>query len=335
LNKPPKIYPKGKLQENLVIFYKKYGDKFDATYNKKKLTFSLEKVKFYDSTVEFFRLTYDNKFIDELHHIAISFYDGVEKKKNNVGCIESIRKNSDFRGTELVNIAIIISRMMGATILFLNDATYFLSKKRGGGGEKRSLSTQTLIDSGETYYQKFGFEFWRKSCSFHYAPSNTSIQSWASNIIRKMRKITLVEVINYIDKLLHFITNIIRDPQRYNKTLEMKTISQPFYSSFEKNDFILIEGSEILHKLLTISFHCSEIIAFIGHLPKKSKTMKFYEIITLANKEGFKYDEIIHFVCYYRGFIISYDSKKITNEIFVPFYMLYHISHDFDFYIKL
>ena len=327
----PEIYPKGKLQENLIKFHKKYGSKFVAKYGNKKINFNLEKTKFVGGPVEIYRLIYDDDYYDTLHPISIDFFDGFEQKKNNVAYLATIRKTPDFGGKQLIKIAIIITKMLGATILYVNDGTYFMDKM----DEKRPLSMQMLISENKTYYQKLGFDYWRKTCTYNSFLTNASMKKWTENMVKKIKKITLIDAIKYINKLLDFIIKIIRDPNRHNFIIKMKIISSPIYTPFEKNDYVLEPSHKIIDKFLTIIYHCSEIIKFTGILNRISKSMKFYEIINIAHNEGREeYGAITNFIFNYDSFILEYDKKIITNEIFAPFRLLSFAIREYDFYMK-
>ena len=190
------------VQKNIKLLLKNYGNKFNIKYNKHILTVKLYKnlnIKCYELCYDIDNRTYD------LAPFKITFHDPtiVPKQLNNNSYISNIHKTEQITGTEMVEIALTINKMLNVKKTYIHDGTNIKC-----GTLEYDLSYMKLLEKNTTFYMKFGFKFRIGSHDFIRFNTNDEKHIFIVNVISKCRKIEIKSVLNMylrISDLLHLI----------------------------------------------------------------------------------------------------------------------------------
>ena len=141
------------VQKNIKLLLKNYGNKFNIKYNKHILTVKLYKnldIKCYELCYDIDNRTYD------LAPFKITFHDPtiVPSQLNNNSYISNIHKTEQITGSEMIEIALTINKMLNVKKTYIHDGT-----KIKCGTLEYDLSYMKLLEKNTTFYMKFGFKF--------------------------------------------------------------------------------------------------------------------------------------------------------------------------------
>jgi len=223
-------YKKGKLQDNLIEFEKKFGNSFQIKYMDHILDIDLKKVKL-PNEVEFYRMTYDIPHRTTfLTPIIIDFIDIKKTQKNNITYISNIQKTDKLSGSDLLKISLEINKILGAEKTMLYDGTRVKCDKNN---EEMDLSLLKLIERDKTFYMNLGFEFEVDNDAWSYWrwSDKDKFMKEINRLLTNIRNIKTSDIIKEYKETLDLINDIIKDnykgkfdilknnsnPTRYNK----------------------------------------------------------------------------------------------------------------------
>jgi hypothetical protein len=203
-------YKKGKLIENISKLYKKYGSKFNIRMNEIIIPVKLVKTKL-PNGVKFYRLIYDIEHrTTRLTPIIIDFIDPIKVETNNFSYIANIQKTNDISGSKLVKICLTINKILGAQKTYIGDGTEVVCAKNN---QVMDLSYIKLIERGTTFYMNLGFDFEVTDRDWFYKKfySTKELKKKIYNLLKKIRSIKTVSLINEYEETLSLLSKIIKD----------------------------------------------------------------------------------------------------------------------------
>jgi len=267
-------YKKGKLQDNLIEFEKKFGNSFQIKYMDHILDIDLKKVKL-PNEVEFYRMTYDIPHRTTfLTPIIIDFIDIKKTQKNNITYISNIQKTDKLSGSDLLKISLEINKILGAEKTMLYDGTRVKCDKNN---EEMDLSLLKLIERDKTFYMNLGFEFEVDNDAWSYWrwSDKDKFMKEINRLLTNIRNIKTSDIIKEYKETLDLINDIIKDNYK-GKFDILKNNSNP-----TRNDEIYIEKPE--EKIKEIFDESKQVLDI---LYKYKDEVKFYKILIKLFKDN-------------------------------------------------
>ena len=115
--------------------------------------------------------------------------------------IHNIHRTAAISGTQLVNFALTIGRKLGATEALLQDAATVVCKTNQ---ERLNLSLITLIRTGKSFYERFGFEAYPKTRRKRVAAR-----------IKRFQAVTLADVLKRFRQAIRLLERARKDPATF------------------------------------------------------------------------------------------------------------------------
>ena len=277
----------GHLQANVAALAKKYGKHFKIKYKKLVVPVVLMRrtslangsshwILFYEEDAN--RTTYLRPFM-------ISFFDLFDQtSKTDVVYIENIHRTDKISGSDMVRLVLEINRVLGAKTARIYDGT----RVDCGKDVKMDLSFLKLIETGATFYMKFGFKFDAKpehvlgQNAFRSDKDMVREVEW---LISNIRRIKVADIRREYELYLEILNKVVVN-QDVDK-LKLLVIWRMGYN-ISNEFFKKIEMSEI-GKLF------SECVFMLEVLNSTKQTLLYKLLIDLFNdeKECAKYSDVV------------------------------------------
>ncbi len=297
-------YKKGDLQNNLIDFEKKFGNRFDIKYKNNKYEIILNKVKL-PNGLEYYKMVLDIPHrTTKLTPFIIDFFDNIKAVKNNNSYITNIQKTDRLSGTDLVKICLQINKILGAEKTLISDGAEIYCDK---SNEPMDLSFIKLLEKDKTFYMGLGFEFEITNTQFPYyrIENKTQLENHVNKIIKNIRKIKTIGIIREYTNTLELMTEIITD--NYKKKFEILLMD---FNSINKQGYIYVEKPET--KINEIILESKQVLDILN---KYKDEKQFYKILVKIFR-----DNCDEYVILYKYIVenlrtqIIYGNNKITRD---------------------
>ena len=309
------------IQNNIEILYKTYGNKFTIKYNNKLIPVILDRIEYKNLKMKIFQLRYDDKRIDGLYPFSILFIDPLLFVKNNNTYINNIRKSDDLNGTEMVKLVLEINKTLSVNKTYLYDGTTISC-----GNNNYDLSFLKLIEKYHTFYMKFGFKYVPKSGSrtTNHFKSYNELNSTIVDIVNKIRKIKIMDIINEYNDTLNLLCDVIIKQDYDNLTIELSDLH-----SYVISPSIPTQKDDSKESIIGIMEECKIMLDLLSKY--KHKKFLYLMCIDLFNdkEKCDMYDTVIKYIYANWRYLIKYKNKKITHNYGELFHYLSELRYEF------
>lgn len=309
-------YKTGKLIENVSKLYKKYGSKFSIKMNDIVIPVKLVKTKL-PNGLKFYRLIYDIEHrTTRLTPIIIDFLDPIKVEINNFSYISNIQKTNDISGSNLVKICLAINKILGAKKTYLGDGTEVLCAKNN---QLMDLSYIKLIERGTTFYMNLGFDFEVTDKDWFYKrfSSTKELKKKIYSLIKKIRTIKTITLINEYEATLSLITKIIKD--NYKGKFEI------LYNNSNLTKEAEIYAENPYKKITEIFDECKTMLEILN---KYKNIEKFYLILVKTFRETCdEYTTLNKYIMENDRTKIIYDKAVIKRNYVIDFDLLKNLRY--------
>lgn len=132
--------------------------------------------------------------------------------------IHNIHRTATISGTQLVNFALTVGRKLGAAEALLQDAATVVCEK---SNDRMNLSLITLLKTGKSFYERFGFEAYPKTRRKRVAA-----------LVGRFQKIKVSDVLKRFKQALRLLERARADPA----TFELRIKGDAGYPSIYVRD---------------------------------------------------------------------------------------------------
>ena len=115
--------------------------------------------------------------------------------------IHNIHRTPEIRGTQMVNFVLAVCRKLGAKKASLQDAATVVCRKNG---HEMNLSLISLLKSGKTFYERFGFQITLKKSKKQLAP-----------LLEKIRSVPLQTVCKRFEQAVKVLQQALKDSRTF------------------------------------------------------------------------------------------------------------------------
>jgi hypothetical protein len=116
--------------------------------------------------------------------------------------IHNIHKVNGISGTQMVNFVLALCRKLGASEALLQDEAMVVCKKNN---HAMTLSLITLLKSGKSFYERFGFVAFPKTKRLRMAA-----------LLRRLRKVQMVDVLKRFEQAVDMLEKARADPRTFD-----------------------------------------------------------------------------------------------------------------------
>ena len=265
------------LQENLNELEKHFGNCFSIKQKDIVLRFDLKKINHEPyRNIKFWRLEHiEEKRTTSREPLVIDFVNPVNWDLNDICCMTSLQKTSEYTGKQLVSLCINICKKLNAKKIITGDEA---SIKCGLNGTTRiDISLLKLILSKQTYYTSMGWKFFQSNSCFFLTQIQdlNKIEEIINDIVDRIRLIKTNAIIKECEDTIC----LIEKAQKENYSEELEIIipypkiyhSIPSYSPnpIAQSQKILNLVSGVL-KILHSNNDCVYIYELMAKLSKTS-----------------------------------------------------------------
>jgi hypothetical protein len=263
------------VQTNLSYLSDKFGERFKIKNESIELTVKLFKCTIIANNLQFYKLQYDESNRTDIRaSFAVWFYDPKTMELNNNCLIHHIRKTDKHSGSDIVNFVLDILQKLNVKTAILHDGATI-----DCNGTQLSLSYQKMLEKGQTYYMRFGFEpisLGHYSCEI---PFNNKEEWWklTKNLLDKINKISVKYMILFNEKLLKLIDDV-----KKNKNFDNIKIKYFMVPSIEPYDYYYEKSTNINSKIMELEKAANDIIKILTNT--KILNFREYTIWLFNNK---------------------------------------------------
>lgn len=324
LNKSYPKYKKENLQENLNMFYNKYGETFNIKYEYNGKEYYLKNVEMYiakkNDGEQYYDLLYDVPGNKEYPCLEIAFIDR-NSELNNTSYLAYINKSDDIPGTVMVKIAIEINKILGAKTIELYDDSSIKCDNT-----KMSLSFIKLLEKGTTFYTGLGFKFNINKCNniMYKFKNEDDLENEINNLINEIRKLKVQDIIKDFTSIMDLINLAIKE-------------------NF-KNDFIVSKNNSMLkyHDNIIVTKNNMDaitelninVLLFLSILNNSNDEYFYKYLIKLFKNNCSDYIKIMKIINY-KLYSVSYKDTEIILKWSKNFIMLNEYRHIYTFIYEL
>jgi len=302
LNLDKKQYFKGDLKSNLSQFYKNYSGKILIKYKKKKINTVVEYSKLANGLKYISIFSDDDNRETPLMLFKIDFIDIRTAKFNGNAYIANIHRSKEISGTTLVNMCITICKMLAVKTIIIGDGTEVYCYD-----EVYDLSFLKLIETGKTFYMRFGFENDPTGNSGYYQFKNLKeLKLMRNNLINYIRNIKMSDIIKEYKNTLEIVTKCMAENNKGKLIVTLLADAPPGKSNYFKK-----ENPAMSENILSLFVECLDIFKIINEY--KKFTM-FYELLVyLFNYRCEHYNVLNKYILNSSRIKIKYGSKTINR----------------------
>jgi len=234
------------LQDNLVRLGRTYGKKFIIKNDSIELHSKLYLSE--GNHIEYFILKADvEKRYYPLYPFKIEFYDSVNKEFNNNCYIANIHRTDKFTGTQIMETILKFLKMIGVEIAYLYDGARVVC-----GNDEMDLSLFKLIEKGQTFYQKFGFQIDVPEWQILRYGNAKNAEKVLIKSLKKFREIKIKDLIDLYKKTIILLSYVIVEQDYKNLDIMIDHYDEPYYTRPEMVRERCIETIKELDQLLEI-----------------------------------------------------------------------------------
>ena len=226
--------------------------------------------------------TVEKDEISKLHNMEISIFNN---DKNIY--IDNISKSSKLSGKKFVKLAEIISKKIGGKYTYLIDGTSIYCNNTNNKYSNTDLSLYLLFKNNETYYQKLGYKLELKIKTYQLNRPNNDGNKSLNILLKQVKKLTLIKINNYNNKLLKQLKNkIIND-----KNINYIDLYNLFLNLNNLNEFLPNKINFIESLLKLYNENCKLYNYYIDNLKENIDKIYYNKIF---EKEFLKNDDYIY-----------------------------------------
>ncbi len=169
-----------------------------------------------DNGMKYYIMYYDGECVaDQEHTIKIWFINSNDGKYDNSAYLNHLSKTDTVTGTQMLNLIIKFLKILNIKKVRLYDGASIKCGERS-----LSLANVKLLESGMTWYMKFGFEFdVEKPFTILYQyKTHKDCMKRIHTLLDKFKKITVDEVIKKYESIIEMMT--------YKKDIEILCINK-------------------------------------------------------------------------------------------------------------
>jgi len=300
------------VQKNIASLYEMFGESFSIRNETSVMPVNLRLLEGYFNGGKFFELNYNEPERTYVQvPFSIWFYDIKTNSLNNDTYIAYIHGTKNHSGTEIMNMVLDVQRKLKVHKTILHDGSTI-----GCHNDRLSLSYFKLLEKGETYYMRFGFDVEPLQ---HYAcevPFNSK-EEWhykINEILENIKKIKVEDIALKYKKSLELINKVneTKDYENFKIKYLMHANLIPYDYYFEDN---IVSKVNELHKaftdILTILKETDETYLH----PYLLKLFKDKELCK-------KYSMINKYIMTTKLIEITYDNESVYFDHIIPFKLL-------------
>ena len=207
INKPPKnLVFTSDIKNNITKMKNFFGEKFILKNGEVKLPMVIKLMrKNLLRSYEYYIIKYDGTITeDNWYPLLLDFNEKLVKK--NDGYIGQIHNTSEYSGSQMVETALKFLTILRVQNAFLSDGASIHCDK---DNNNNNLSFFKLLEKGTTFYQRFGFDIVEdKPHMMMNTKKKSQIKSKQDEILQKLRKITVNEMIEFHENLLRLFIRV-------------------------------------------------------------------------------------------------------------------------------
>jgi len=146
-------------------------------------------------------------------------------KSNGDAYIENIHKNDTYTGTQIINTILSLLRVLGVKKVRINDATHIVC----GLTEENDLSLIKVIETGKTYYQRFGFKYDLSDFYLLKYGTEKNVNRILRSRLKEFKKIKLRTVVRLLQKTIELISSVMQTQDWDDLYIIMHHPTKPYY----------------------------------------------------------------------------------------------------------
>ena len=316
-------FKKREVQKNIKFIYDNYGENFSIKYKDHILPVNLT-IKCLPNGRKYFSLKYDypNRTVDLLP-FRIDFIDNISMELNNITYIGDIHRTTSISGSEMVHICLRINKVLGAIkTRLIDDAGIYHNDK------KLDLSYLKLLERGQTFYMKLGFDFELTNTQFMYFKfdNNKQLKKYITELIDKIKSIKIQDIINEYNNILDLLNLAVKE----NNKKSFKIILTDEYDFIEQNfSRYKDKAFELIPELFNEVYY---VLTILNNQNLNHNLTYLYELLIVLFKNPEKLNEYSKLIEYltesYRHKII-YGDQEVTRVYNMDFMLLKKIRQDY------
>ena len=307
---------KGDLKSNLLQFYDRYSGKIIIKYKKYKIPTIVKYSNLLNGVKYLSIFSNDKDRKTSLLTFKIDFIDIRTAEFNGNAYIANIHKTKEISGTTLINICITICKMLAVKTIIIGDGTEVYCND-----DIYDLSLLKLIETGKTFYMRFGFENDPTGNIGYYQFKNLKeLQNMRNRLIKYLRSIKISDIIKEYKETLHIATSCIEENNKGKLEILLYSDSSPLESNIFKK-----ENPAESDNLFSLIVECQDIFKIINENPKYNF---LYELlIYLFNYKCDHYGVLNKYILESSRVQIKYGKKKLDRLYIKPINILKKIRY--------
>lgn len=204
---------------------------------------------------------------EHLRPFVVSFTDSRTGEINDNCYIQNFHKTFKYSGTQVICTVLKFLKVLGVKIARLFDASSV-------GDDHVSLSLIKLIEYGDTFYAKFGFDYSFSQNLVSAFGSKKNMDLRYKEAYNQISSILLYDIIRYHTSLLKIMSQIIYEESPKNLTNDV-IIGKDVITYFVlPGGLVVKEGGIHYFKLLDIMNTSTDILTRLKRLDPNLKTLK-------------------------------------------------------------
>lgn len=314
------IFKQEKLQLNLKILLKQFGNTFEVKYNDKVFRVNFKKIKL-PSDIEFYRIYYDIPHrTTYLMPFIIDFIDMTTLEKNNNSYISEIHKTDLFSGSDMVKICLKINKILGVQKTSLSDGTRVICNKTN---ESMDLSFIKLLEKNKTFYMKLGFDYEITNTQFPYYrfSDKKKFVKELTKLLKKVRSIKTKDIIKEYNSTLDILNLAIKENYKNQFDIMLNNSNPVVY------DEIYTVNPQ--NKVIDIIYECNEVLKILNK--HKDEPLLYKLLIKLFTDNCDEYQILFRYIVDTGRTQIKYGNKIVKKDYVFDFYFLLTYRHSYSY----